>query len=111
MISPHTQLLNICDCLSSLFCELPEGPIVVKPGHCAEVFPCDALGVCRSDQSVGVSGITHHQNLDVSVGVLAESLTLFNEDLSVLHEQITPLHTLGPWLSTNQESSIDVLET
>lgn len=110
VVAPHGQVLDGGDGLVSLLSELPESPIVIQSGHRTEVLPGEALGMGRHDQSVGVGWVTNNQHLDVLASVLSQSLALFDEDLGVLHEQVSAFLALGSGLGTHEQGCIDILE-
>ena len=111
MVSPNDDLLDIVNGASSLLGDLPEGSIVIKTGHGGKVLLRKILGMSSSNQTVGVGRVSHNQNSDISAGVLVESFSLGNEDLSIFLKEISSFLTFSSRLGSNQESSINILET
>lgn len=111
MVTPDDDFVNAWDWAVSLFSDLPDGSVVIKSGHGSEVFLWQILGVGGSDEAVSVGWVAYNQSFNVSVSVVVKSLSLRDEDLGVFLEEVTSFHAFGSWLSTNQEGSLDILET
>jgi len=111
VVTPDGELLDFFDVGTSLFGQLSEGSVVIQSGHGSEVFFGDVLSIVRSDQAVGVGGVTDDDDLDVSVGVVVEGSTGINEDLTVILQEVTSFHTRSSGLSTDKQSVVGVLET
>jgi len=111
VVTPNAELLNIGGLAVELFSNLGESTIVVKSSHSVEVLLRKVLGIVRSNETVGVGWVTDDQGLAVSSGVVIDGLSSVNENLSVVLEKITSLHSWTSWLGTNEHVVVGVLET
>jgi hypothetical protein len=111
VISPNAQFVDVSDAALGLESQLSEGSVVIKSCHGSEVLLWDSLGVVLEDQAVGVSWVTNNDGLAVSLCVISHSLTNSNENLTIIFEKVSPLHTWSSWLSSNHEGVVDILES
>mmetsp|Transcript_11023 Transcript_11023/g.18425 ORF Transcript_11023/g.18425 Transcript_11023/m.18425 type:complete len:351 (-) Transcript_11023:26-1078(-) len=110
VVAPDAHLLDIGDLGAGLEGDLSEGSVVVQSRHGREVLLGDALGVVLEDEAVGVGGVSDHDGLAVSLGVVRHGLADAHEDLSVVLEQVGSLHAGSSGLGANHEGVVDVLE-
>lgn len=111
MVTPDGEVLDLANVDVELSSELRGSSVVVKSGHGGEGSLGEILGIVSSDEGVGVGRVTDDNNLDASLGVVVDGLTLLNEDLGVVLKEITSFHSGTSGLSTDQEGIIDILES
>merc|ERR1719474_2344432 len=110
VVAPDRHLLHRRDWNSQLLCDLSSRPVLIKPGHRREVLLGNGRRVVRADQGVGVGWVANNENLAGLLGKLVECLALHFKDLHVEGKQVLPLHSFFAGHSTNEESSIHILE-
>lgn len=99
----------LCFCAEVCACVLTRS-VLVESGHGGE----SALGqigrVLRSDERVGVGGVSNDANLDLARRILVQRLALSGEDGAVLSEQILALHARSARLGSDEQRDVDVSE-
>ena len=90
--------------------ELGEGPVVVEPGHGAELVAVKARGVGRGDKGIGIGRVAHHQDFDIGTGVVVDGLALHREDGGVGGEQVLALHARTPGTGAHQEGEVGAVK-
>ena len=110
MVTPDSKLLDVSDFRASLESKLSDSSVVIKTSHSSEVFNRDAWSVVLADHCVCVGWVTYDDGLSGALGVVVDSFTSCNEDLSVVFEEISTFHTWSAGLGTNEEVVINILE-
>ena len=111
VVTPNDCAVNVARLSADFVCQDADCTVVVQTSHGGELTRIQVRRVTRSDQSVGIRGVTHHQYLNVLRRVVIQSFTLCAEDLSVAHQQIRTLHTRSTGFSTNQERDVGILKS
>lgn len=57
---------------------------MVESGHSGEVFLRNAFSVISQDEAVCVGWVSNNNDFNVSVGVISNSFSLSNKDLSIV---------------------------
>jgi len=110
VVSPHGHLLDVGYLGVGLKGELGQSSVVIESGHGSEAAGGQVRGVVLADQSVGVGRVADDDGLDVTRGVVVDSFTNINENLTVVLEEVTSLHTRSTGLGSNKEVVVDILE-
>ena len=110
VVAPDAALPDLVAGDVGLLSDLTDSPVVVEPGHGAEVLWAEVLSVVLADQAVGVGRVADDEDLDGLLGVLGEGLTLDLEDATVLGKKVGPVHAVLPWERANEEDNVGVLE-
>jgi len=111
VVTPDGKIGDVVNVGVGLVSQLEEGSVVIKSGHGSEVLLGDVLSIVRKDQAVGVGGVTDNKDLNVSGSIVINGLTLVNENLSIVLQEVTSFHTWGSGLGTDHEGVGGVLET
>ena len=83
---------------------------MVESSHGSEVLSWNSLSVVLEDEAVGVGWVANNNRLAVAASMISHSFTNIDEDLAVVLEEVTSLHTWATWLGTDQEVVVDILE-
>jgi len=110
VVSPDGHLLDVGDSRAGLEGKLSEGSAVVETGHGGEVGSGDIGGVVLADEGVGVCGVSDDDTLDVTVGVVVDGLADVDENLAVVLEEVSTLHSGATGLGTDEEVVVNILE-
>ena len=110
MVSPNGHLLDVGDLGSSLEGELSKCSVVVKSGHGGEAGCWKIWGVVLADKSVGVGWVSNNDGLGITGAVVVDGLANIDEDLAVILEEVTSLHSWSSWLGTDKEVVVNILE-
>jgi hypothetical protein len=110
VVSPHGHLLDIGYLGAGLKGKLSESSVVIKSGHGSEAAGRQVRGVVLANQSVGVGGVADDDSLNVTGSVVVNSFTNRHEDLAVVLEEVSSLHTRSTGLGSNEEVVVDILE-
>mmetsp|Transcript_12623 Transcript_12623/g.17426 ORF Transcript_12623/g.17426 Transcript_12623/m.17426 type:complete len:221 (-) Transcript_12623:45-707(-) len=111
MVTPNDNVVNVLNSSTSSFGNLANGSALIESGQGVEVSLGDGRSVVGSDKGVGVSGVSDNENLDALLGNLIEGSTLSLENLGICTKEILAFHTRATGSSTDENSSITVLET
>ena len=109
MVSPDGQLLDVSDFGASLKSQLSDCSVVVETSHGSEGMGWEILGVVLADHSIGVGWISDDNSLLVTFSVIVYGFAYIDEDLSVIFQQVSTLHSWSTWLCTNQEVVANIL--
>eukprot|EP00043_Microstomoeca_roanoka_P030223 m.25380 g.25380 ORF g.25380 m.25380 type:complete len:341 (+) comp9843_c1_seq1:169-1191(+) len=111
MVTPDNDVLNLACVDTSLLSNHSASTALIQVGQSGELRLGNAWGVLGSNESIGVGGVTHNNNLDRLLGDFVNSSALNLEDACILLQQILALHTFTARDGTNQHGSITVLES
>lgn len=111
VVTPDDHILDVFNGNGELVTELGESAVLIKSSQSSEVLLGDGGSIVRSDQSIGVGGVSDNQNLDILASELIEGLTLSLEDLGISGKQIFALHAGASWLSTDENGDISLSES
>jgi len=110
VVAPDSHLGDVGDLGVGLESKLSQGSVVVETGHGSEARCGEVRGVVLADESVGVGGVADNNGLDVTGGVVVDGLANIDEDLAVILEEISTLHSWATGLGTDEEVVVDILE-
>jgi hypothetical protein len=110
VVTPDGHLLDVGDLGSSLEGELSECSVVVESGHGGEAGCWKIWGVVLADKSIGVGWVSNNDGLDITGGVVVDGFANIDEDLAVVLEEVTSLHSWSSWLGTDKEVVVDIFE-
>lgn len=111
MVAPNSHLLNVGDLGVGLESKLGKSSVVIEASHGGEVLSWDFWGIVLANHGVGVGWVTNNDGLNVTAGVVVDSFTSVNENLSVVLKEIGTLHSRTTWLGTNEEIVVNILES
>ena len=72
--------------------QLRFGTVFIEPGHGKPAVGGDVLCVIHRNETVRVTGVSHHEHPGVRGGVLLDGLTLAGEKFAVNSEQVLAFH-------------------
>jgi hypothetical protein len=110
VVTPDSKLLDFSNFGACLESKLSDSSVVIKTSHGSEVFNWDAWGVVLADHCVCVGWVTYDDSLGGALGVVVDSFSSGDENLSVVFEEISTFHTWSTGLGTDEEVEIDILE-
>lgn len=110
MVTPDGELLDVSDFGACLKSKLSDSSVVIKTSHSSEVFNWNAWSVVLADHCVCVGWVTYDDGLSGTLGVVVDSFTSGDEDLSVVFEEVGTFHTWSARLGTDEEVEINILE-
>ena len=84
---------------------------MVETSHGSEGMGWEILGVVLADHSIGVGWISDDNSLLVTFSVIVYGFAYIDEDLSVIFQQVSTLHSWSTWLCTNQEVVVNFFES
>lgn len=111
VVAPDDHILDVFNGNAELVAELRKSAVLIESSQGSEVLLGDGRSIVRSDQGIGVGGVSDNENLDILASVFIEGLTLSLEDLGIGSEQIFALHAGSSWLSTDENSDISLSES
>lgn len=82
---------------------------MVEASHGSERVGWEVLSVVLADHCIGVGWVADDNSLLVTFGMIVDCFPNIDEDLSVIFEQVSTLHSWSTWLCTNQEVVANIL--
>lgn len=110
VISPNNDILNVRNTASSFTGNLTNGSSLIKTGHSSKVLFWNRRSIGGSNESVGVSWVSDHANLDSLLGNLVEGSPLSLENFGVGLQKVGSLHSGASWSGADHKAHVDVLE-
>ena len=83
---------------------------MIETGHGGEAGSGEIRSVVLADESVGVGGVADNNGLDVTGCVVVDGLANIDEDLAVVLEEISTLHSWATGLGSDEEVVVNILE-
>lgn len=111
MVTENSEVIDFSYTDVESLSQLVESSIMVKTGHGSEVLSRDILTMVLKDKAVGVARVTNYDDLDVTTGIVVDVLTGFDEDLSIILEEIASFHARSSGLGAYEESIVDIFES
>lgn len=110
VVSPDENVVDFLNGSSSALSDLADSSVLVKSSQSREVSLWDGGSVVRSNEGVGVGGVSNNTDFASLLGNGVHGGTLSLEDLSVSLQEISSLHAGSSGSSTNHHNDISILE-
>jgi len=110
VVAPDGHLLDVGGPRVGLKGQLGQGSVVIKTGHSSEAGGGEVRGIGLADEGVCVGWVSNNDSLAVTSGVIVDGLADRDENLAVVLEEISTLHTWATWLGSDEEVVVDILE-
>lgn len=110
MVSPNVNIVDFLNSGSSALSNLADSSVLIESSQSREVSLWDRGSVVRSDESVGVSGVSDNADLAGLLGNSVHGSSLSLEDLGVGLEEISSFHTGTSGSGTDHDDDIGILE-